>query len=173
MESTLIFTDYIDSPLGLLEIQASPQGLIRVEFTEAETMHIHGNENTTRCKLQLQQYFAAERSEFNLPLDQRGTAFQKSVWSCLLTIPFGQTVSYGDIADMLNNRKAVRAVGAANGKNPISIIVPCHRVIGANQTLTGYAGGLERKAWLLKHEGIAFKISAQGPHSLQPDLFEA
>ena len=172
-ELTLIFTDYLDSPVGLMEIQASAQGLTRVEFAEAEANQIHGNEITTRCKLQLQQYFASERSEFDLPLDQQGTAFQKSIWNCLLTIPFGQTVSYGDIADMVNNRKAVRAVGAANGKNPISIIVPCHRVIGANQTLTGYAGGLERKAWLLKHEGAAFKNNEENQNSFQVDLFEA
>ena len=169
----MIFTDYIDSPVGLIEIQASRKGLTRVEFTQTEENQIHRNAITTRCKQQLQQYFDCERSKFDLPLDQQGTAFQKSIWNCLLTIPFGQTVCYGDIADMVNNRKAVRAVGAANGKNPIAIIVPCHRVIGANQTLTGYAGGLERKAWLLKHEGARFKNSGDSQNSFQTDLFEA
>jgi len=169
----LIFTDYIDSPLGLIEIQASHKGLTRVEFSQTEDRQIHRNEITTRCKQQLQQYFDCERSKFDLPLDQQGTTFQKSIWNCLLTIPFGETVSYGDIAEMVNNRKAVRAVGAANGKNPISIIVPCHRVIGANQTLTGYAGGLARKAWLLQHEGAAFNDSAEEHNKFQPDLFEA
>ena len=87
-------------------------------------------------------------------MDTKGTEFQKSVWNALLDVPYGKTNTYGDIAHALNNPKAVRAVGAANGKNPISIIVPCHRIIGANATLTGYAGGLERKRWLLKHEGV-------------------
>ena len=89
-----------------------------------------------------------------MPLDTQGTPFQNGVWQALLSVPFGKTMTYGDIAKQLNNPKAVRAVGAANGKNPISIIVPCHRIIGANSKLTGYAGGLERKSWLLKHEGI-------------------
>jgi len=93
-------------------------------------------------------------STFDVPLDTNGTVFQQSVWQALLTVPFGQSQTYGYIANQLNNPKAVRAVGAANGKNPISIIVPCHRIIGANAKLTGYAGGLDRKLWLLKHEGL-------------------
>ena len=168
----MIFTDYIDSPVGLIEIQASPQGLTRVEFIQAEENTIRCNQITGLCKQQLGQYFAGERTEFDLPLDQRGTAFQKSIWDCLVTIPFGETVSYRDIADMVNNRKAVRAVGAANGKNPISIIVPCHRVIGSNRTLTGYAGGLQRKSWLLIHEGAAFNDNDRQQNELQADLFE-
>ena len=89
----------------------------------------------------------------------QGSRFQTSVWRCLTKIPFGKTRTYRDIADMLNNHKAVRAVGGANGRNPISIIVPCHRVIGSNGSLTGYAGGIERKLWLLKHENIDVKAS--------------
>jgi len=101
---------------------------------------------------QLRAYFAGELTEFDLPLRPRGTAFQQNVWQALRSIPYGETVSYRDIAEKIKAPTAVRAVGAANGKNPIGIVVPCHRVIGANGTLTGYAGGLERKQWLLAHE---------------------
>lgn len=102
---------------------------------------------------QLDEYFAGSRHVFDLPLRSRGTAFQRQVWGALIEIPFGTTVSYGDLAHRLGDRKASRAVGLANGKNPISIIVPCHRVIGADGSLTGYGGGIERKLWLLRHEG--------------------
>ncbi len=152
-----MYIDYMDSPIGIIKIQASLQGITRVDFSGSENNAVHTSELTNQCKQQLKEYFDGERQIFDLALDQQGTFFQKSVWVYLMKIPFGQTVSYRDIADMVNNRKAVRAVGAANGKNPISIIVPCHRVIGSNGTLTGYAGGLERKSWLLKHEGVAFK----------------
>ena len=101
---------------------------------------------------QLQEYFAGERRRFELPCELRGTDFQKKVWSALETIPYGQTRSYGDIARMVGSPKAVRAVGAANGKNPLWIVVPCHRVVGADGSLTGYAGGLEMKKRLLELE---------------------
>ncbi len=152
-----MYIDYMNTPIGVLKIQASSQGITSVDFSASENNIISTSELTNRCKQQLKEYFDGERKIFDLALDQQGTLFQKTVWDCLIQIPFGQVVSYRDIADMLNNRKAVRAVGAANGKNPISIIVPCHRVIGSNGTLTGYAGGLDRKAWLLKHEGAKFK----------------
>ena len=99
-----------------------------------------------------EEYFAGTRKQFEAPTDPQGTDFQKQVWAMLKTIPFGQTWSYQDLAIAINNPKAVRAVGLANGKNPISIIVPCHRVIGKNGKLTGYAGGLENKCHLIKHE---------------------
>jgi methylated-DNA-[protein]-cysteine S-methyltransferase len=106
---------------------------------------------------QLKEYFAGTRNEFNLPLEPAGTEFQKKVWQALREIPFGQTRSYLDLAKSIGSVKAVRAVGAANGKNPLSIVVPCHRVLGADRALTGFAGGLEVKAKLLAHEGyIAF-----------------
>ena len=101
---------------------------------------------------QLRAYFAAELTRFDLELDLRGTEFQRRVWQKLLTIPFGKTTTYGRIAEELGDPKAVRAVGLANGRNPISIIVPCHRVVGADGSLTGYGGGLHRKQWLLAHE---------------------
>jgi methylated-DNA-[protein]-cysteine S-methyltransferase len=172
-----MFTDTMNTPVGTLVVQASARGITKVDFIETGKSKVHRNELTTRCIQQLQEYFDGERESFDLPLDQQGTTFQKSIWDKLTNIPFGQAVSYRDIADMVNNPNAVRAVGAANGKNPIAIIVPCHRVIGTDRTLTGYAGGLQRKAWLLRHEGIAFKSNrkdhqtgAQG--NSQGDLFE-
>ena len=104
------------------------------------------------ARRQMEAYFAGELTEFDLPLNMTGTEFQKTVWRELLNIPFGVTISYGELAERVGNPSASRAVGAANGRNPISIIVPCHRVIGSNGKLTGYGGGIERKEWLLAHE---------------------
>jgi methylated-DNA-[protein]-cysteine S-methyltransferase len=104
---------------------------------------------------QLNEYFAGTRREFDLPLRSQGTQFQQRVWRELAAIPYGQTWSYGDLAARIGKPSASRAVGLANGRNPISILVPCHRVIGANGSLTGYGGGLERKQWLLEHEGVS------------------
>nr|CAA6825906.1 MAG: Methylated-DNA--protein-cysteine methyltransferase (EC [uncultured Thiotrichaceae bacterium] len=155
MEYALMYIDYLNSPIGLVEIEASEQGINRVDFVDTETQSINTNSHTDMCRQQLEEYFTSTRRTFDLTLDQqRGTDFQRSVWERLLEIPYGEQRAYRDIAEALNNPKAVRAVGAANGRNPIAIIVPCHRVIGSNGTLTGYASGLERKAWLLKHEGI-------------------
>ncbi|WDE05675.1 methylated-DNA--[protein]-cysteine S-methyltransferase [Thalassomonas viridans] len=149
-----MYIDYLDTPLGEMEIQATDEGVAQVIFCGQEKHPAKPSEITRRCREQLEQYFAGQRKAFDLPLDPCGTEFQKSVWGCLQEIPFGQSLSYGEIADMLNNPKAVRAVGGANGRNPLTIVVPCHRVIGSNGTLTGYAGGVERKLWLLKHEGF-------------------
>lgn len=104
---------------------------------------------------QLNEYFSGSRQQFDLPLAPQGTAFQQAVWQALLTIPFGEHCSYKTIAEHINNPKAVRAVGLANSRNPIALIIPCHRVIGASGKLVGYAGGIERKAWLLAHEAAA------------------
>ena len=153
----LHYIDYMQTPVGLLEIQASEKGISRVIFCESKNSESTPNSHTQNCKQQLEEYFAGKRQTFDLPLDQVGTKFQQQVWHCLLQLPFGTSASYGQIANMMDNPKAVRAVGAANGKNPISIIVPCHRVIGQNGTLTGYAGGLTRKAWLLNHENISYR----------------
>jgi methylated-DNA-[protein]-cysteine S-methyltransferase len=105
---------------------------------------------------QLRAYFAGELREFNLPLRMKGTPYQQLAWNGLLTVPFGATISYAEQARRIGRPGAARAVGAANGRNPISIIVPCHRVIGANGTLTGYGGGLDRKEWLIQHEASAY-----------------
>lgn len=156
-----MYTDYFDSPLGLIEFKATEAGIAHVIFCGEKTETIKPNKITDLCKQQLTDYFSGKRKMFDIPLDPKGTEFQKSVWKCLSAIDFGQTVSYLDIAKMVNKPKGSQAVGGANGRNPISIIVPCHRVVGSNGSLTGYAGGIERKLWLLKHEGIELKPSKE------------
>jgi methylated-DNA-[protein]-cysteine S-methyltransferase len=152
----------IDSPIGPLVVEASESGVRSVRLpgeslavppadpgavrSDAARAHL---DRTVR---QLGEYFAGERTEFDLDLDPVGTEFQCSAWAALRTIPFGETVSYGEQAARMGDRRKARAVGAANGRNPIPIIVPCHRVVGADGTLTGFAGGIEMKAWLLAHE---------------------
>src|SRR2546427_12385838 len=111
-----------------------------------------------RARHQLDEYFARTRTTFDLPLDPPGTTFQQQVWDLLRTIPYGTTTSYGELARRLGDPRATRAVGAANGKNPIPIIVPCHRVVGARGELTGFGGGLDRKRWLLEHEGALMTL---------------
>ena len=155
----LVFIE-MASPVGVLKLVATDQALVAVLWE---------NENPKRVRLaelvedkkhpilletqkQLNEYFAGQRTQFDLPLDFEGTEFQKKIWQALLTIPFGETRSYKQIAEQVGNVKAVRAVGAANGKNPISIIAPCHRVVGANGKLVGFAGGLENKSILLELE---------------------
>ena len=145
------------SPVGELTFTGTADGLTGVWFDTDR--HQHDRSGWQRddalfaeTRQQLEQYFAGTRQIFTLKLAAKGTAFQHQVWAVLCTIPFGETRSYGEQARAIDNEKAVRAVGLANGKNPIAIIVPCHRVIGANGSLTGYAGGLERKQWLLAHE---------------------
>ncbi len=120
---------------------------------------------------QMASYFAGELRRFDLPLAPAGTAFQRKVWQALLDIPFGQTESYGALARRIDAPKASRAVGLANGRNPIAIIVPCHRVIGANGNLTGYGGGIERKRWLLTHEGYTGGLPGVSPRDAQFGLF--
>lgn len=147
------------SPLGILQLAASDSGLCSVLFTYGDTVQPANdapppaNSILAATIQQLDAYFHAGRRDFDLPLTPAGTAFQQQVWQQLLTIPFGKTSTYSAIARQLNNPLSVRAVGTANGQNPIAIIIPCHRVIGADGSLTGYAGGLDRKAFLLKLEG--------------------
>ncbi len=144
--------DSLTTPIGVLEVTANDKAVTSVFFVE-RAQAAQPNTITDKALRQLNEYFSGQRTRFNLPLDADGTDFQRSVWRQLCEIDYGVTCAYQDIANALENPKAVRAVGAANGRNPISIIVPCHRVIGANGALTGYAGGMDRKAWLLKHEG--------------------
>lgn len=146
-----IYTDSIDTPLGKMEIEATKEAVLSIHFVE-RTRPPHANHVTDRTKAQLLEYFAGDRQQFDLPLAPQGTKFQQGVWKALLKIEYGITCSYRDIAMEINNPKAVRAVGSANGKNPLTIVVPCHRVIGSNGRLTGYASGTDRKAWLLNHE---------------------
>ncbi len=147
-----MYIDYTTSPLGIIEIQATNQGITQLIFCGDDKKPTNSNPIINACKAQLAEYFANTRQTFDLPLTPKGTDFQKSVWHALTKIPHGKTVSYKDISLTINNPKASQAVGGANGRNPISIIIPCHRVVGTNGTLTGYAGGLSRKQWLLNHE---------------------
>lgn len=135
-----------------MEIKSNGLGITNVEFTDAVDKE-HEDKFIFETKKQLNEYFKKERQNFNLNLITEGTEFEKEVWSQLLNIPYGFTTNYGNIAAKLGNKKLAQAVGHANGKNPIAVIIPCHRVIGSNNNLTGYAGGIERKKWLLKHEG--------------------
>ena len=151
----------IQSPVGELKLVASDRGLSgvlwdnddpkRVRFLPQEEQPQHPT--LLEAEKQLWEYFDGKRQKFTLTLDFFGTDFQKEVWAALLTIPYGETRSYGDIARQIGRPAAVRAVGAANGRNPISIITPCHRVIGSNGKLTGFAGGLDTKDFLLRLEG--------------------
>jgi methylated-DNA-[protein]-cysteine S-methyltransferase len=164
MNSNVLYTDYIDSPLGVIEFKASDKGITQVIFCGADKGIVKSSDITDGCKQQLLEYFNGNRVAFDMPLDPQGTSFQQSVWTCLSQIPFGEIMTYGDIAKMVNKPKGAQAVGGANGRNPISIIVPCHRVIGSSGALTGYASGIERKLWLLNHEGIAVKPSKENQH---------
>lgn len=151
---------YMDSPVGALKLVAHDQALVAVMWDNedhkrvrlAELIENIQHPMLLKVKQQLEQYFAGQRQQFNLPLDFQGTDFQQQVWRALLTIPYGETRSYKDIALQIGNEKAVRAVGAANGRNPISIIAPCHRVIGSGGALVGFAGGLDKKQILLSLE---------------------
>ena len=146
------FIEYLNTRLGTLKICADEQGITAILFVTHTEQHTIPNHHTQQAATQLIEYLAGTRTRFDLSLNPVGTVFQQQVWKQLLTIPYGQTCSYADIAKKINNPKAVRAVGAANGRNPITIIVPCHRVIGSNGKLTGYAWGTEIKAELLTLE---------------------
>lgn len=144
---------YVDSPIGLVEIGAMAGGITSLYFVERRRFGAVGNRVADEAVRQVSAYFDGSLREFALPLVLRGTEFQQLVWRQLAEIRFGLTVSYGELARTIGRPKAVRAVGAANGSNPVSIILPCHRVIGSDGRLTGYGGGLWRKEWLLAHEG--------------------
>lgn len=144
---------YYRSTVGLIEVGATADALVTLYFVEEPRHESRSSPLLALVTQQLTEYFAGTRTTFDLPLHFQGTAFQRQVWQQLRQVPYGQTLTYQDIANALGNPKAVRAVGAANGQNPISIIAPCHRIIGSNGNLTGYGGGLWRKEWLLKHEG--------------------
>lgn len=155
---------HFNSPLGEILLTANNEGLTSLSFvqstsaTNIPTHFVHKTEPFVEVCQQLEQYFNGDRTEFNLPLAPQGTPFQQKVWQALCTIKHGETKSYQWLAQKISNEKAVRAVGAANGANPIALIVPCHRVIGKNGKLTGYAGGLALKAKLLMLEEAQFKV---------------
>lgn len=156
IKTEAVASTILDTPIGQLFVEVNKVGVSRVLFVDKMndvTLHEEpNNELLPKACKQLTEYFTGKRKVFDLPLSPTGTPFQQSVWNALCNIAYGEHSSYGDLAAAIQNPKAVRAVGAANGRNPISIIVPCHRVIGKNGTLTGYAGGLTRKAWLLALE---------------------
>jgi methylated-DNA-[protein]-cysteine S-methyltransferase len=149
----MFYKTYYDSPIGILEISGTDEGITGVHFVEKKTDPDPAIPLPLKdCCRQLYEYFVGNRKKFTLTLQLEGTSFQKSVWNQLMKIPYGETVSYKDIATAIDNEKAVRAVGSANGKNDIAIIIPCHRVIAYDGTLGGYGGGLWKKEWLLNHE---------------------
>ncbi len=172
----------LPTPIGPLTLVASARGLRAVLWSPDDASRVRGivvdadpaaSEEWSRRILnqaadELTEYFEGTRQTFEVPLDPVGTAFQQQAWAALRTIPYGETVSYGEQAARLGDRRKARAVGAANGRNPISIIVPCHRVVGANGSLTGFAGGLDVKAWLLDHERFtgAAPVAERGPASV-------
>jgi len=148
--------DVLESPIGELLLIADDAGLteIRMAPFEAPAEALNpAHPILAAARAQLGAYFAGERQTFELPLAPAGSAFQRSVWTALQQVPYGTTIGYGEQARRLGSPTAARAVGAANGRNPLPIVIPCHRVIGAGGALTGYSGGLWRKEWLLRHEG--------------------
>ncbi len=153
----------MESAIGVIEIRASREGVTRVDFEDenrrGDAVDTDGDDEVAmaharHAERELREYFAGERREFSVALDMRGTAFQKRCWEFLSTIPYAQTRSYLNEALSLGDAAATRAVGAANGRNPVSIIVPCHRVVARSGALQGFAGGLHRKRWLLDHEAM-------------------
>jgi methylated-DNA-[protein]-cysteine S-methyltransferase len=158
----------VTSPIGALKLVASDEGLVAVLWEQERPGRVNlpdlvenpAHPLLLRTEKELNEYFSRTRKSFTVPLDMRGTFFQKQVWEALLGIPFGETRTYGQLANQLGNPKATRAVGAANGRNPIAIIVPCHRVIGFSGNLTGFAGGLDAKDHLLKLEGCGETLVA-------------
>jgi methylated-DNA-[protein]-cysteine S-methyltransferase len=150
----------IETPIGTLTLVASGAGLRAVLWPGDDPDRVRLGECSedaahpvlAATAVQLEEYFRGERVEFDLPLDPVGTDFQLAAWEALRQIPFGTTISYGDQAARMGDRRKARAVGAANGRNPLSIVVPCHRVVGSTGSLTGFAGGVDTKAWLLAHE---------------------
>ncbi len=159
--------DIVQSPVGDLLLTAEGDAITRLWFDKDSSghvplphwVHVSAAEGVaarvvTRTREQLAEYFSGTRQTFHVPLAPSGSDFQQRVWKALLSIPYGETISYSELARRIGNIAAMRAVGGANARNPIAVIVPCHRVIGADGSLTGYGGGMERKRWLLEHEGV-------------------
>lgn len=154
----MLYYDHLDTPIGLLLLVSDGAGLVEIGLPHrGRAQPAPDDAKAGKVKLraaarELDEYFAGTRQQFDVPLHPSGTPFQLEVWGALLTIPYGETTSYADIARRIRRPRAVRAVGAANGANPLAIIVPCHRVIGSHGDLVGYGGGLAAKRWLLAHE---------------------
>lgn len=148
---------YISSPVGDLIIESEHNKIITLGFLRNDKFEEVPTPVIDQCVSELGEYFSSRRKFFSFDMDLRGTDFQIKVWNELLNIPFGKTISYEELAIRVGNIKSIRAVGLANGQNPIAIVVPCHRVIGKSGDLVGYGGGLDRKIWLLQHEGALLK----------------
>lgn len=151
MEAAVQNTIYVRSPLGTIKISGNQNYITNVSFHNGSGLD-NPTEVLMRCKLELVEYFKHKRKIFHVPINPEGTRFQKEVWGIVAKIPFGETKSYRDIAKIMGNLNKIRAVGMANARNPVAILIPCHRVSGIDGTLKGYAWGLERKKWLLDHE---------------------
>ncbi|HCW09023.1 MAG TPA: cysteine methyltransferase [Cytophagales bacterium] len=148
---------YLSSPVGELQIESDDEKIIVVGFLRKEKQKEFITPVIEQCIAELNEYFLEKRKSFSFAMDLRGSDFQVKVWNELMNIPFGKTISYEKLALRVGDIKTTRAVGLANGQNPIAIVVPCHRVIGKSGDLTGYGGGLDRKIWLLEHEGAIQK----------------
>ncbi len=148
-----MYQAYYKSELGWIEVKGDESGISSILFVEQNQEDV-SHPIVEQCIVELDEYFHKKRTEFTVPLQANGTPFQKQVWNALCSVPYGKSASYLDIAEKIGNPKAVRAIGGANSRNPLSIIVPCHRIIGKSGKLVGYEGGLWRKEWLLKHEGF-------------------
>lgn len=174
--SPTTITTSMDSPIGELTLTAVGGVLTGMHMSEQR----HAPKLPAGCERddaglahvveQLNAYFAGELTDFEIPMEMRGTDFQRRVWSALCEIPYGETISYGELARRVGSPNGSRAVGLANGRNPVAIIVPCHRVIGADGSLTGYGGGLDRKVWLLEHEAAHRSRPARSGRQAQMDL---
>ena len=147
---------FMPSPIGFLEIVASDRAIHEISFMDSGPDQVipPAHELISKCIHQLDQYFSGQRKKFDIPVEPGGSEFDEGIWSLLIDIPFGATISYKSLSLKSGTVKNIRAVGGANARNPIPIIIPCHRVIGEDGNLTGYAGGLKRKQWLLQHEGV-------------------
>jgi O-6-methylguanine DNA methyltransferase len=162
----------IETPVGMMIAGASEAGISILEFKDKKRINTgsdyikSGNVHLIKLTKELREYFSGKRKQFTVPLDTDGTSFQKEVWHALTSIPYGSTISYYSLSEALGNPLSVRAIASANARNPVSVIIPCHRVIGGNGNLTGYAGGLWRKKWLIEHEK---KYSGK---PVSPELFD-
>ena len=152
MEKNLLDKFCFSSPIGWINIVAENRSVKEVSFVNSFIEHDSSNVFLKEVEKEFEEYFNGQRKEFTFNCEPDGTDFQKKVWNELLNIPYGKTVSYLDMARKLGDEKVIRAAASANGKNPIAIVIPCHRVIGSDGSLTGYAGGMDKKEWLLSHE---------------------
>lgn len=181
--STILLTDHVETPIGPMLLMVEDDILIGLEFDDQPERYMkdlkrrypdlamHEKANPCGFSDHVRAYYAGDLAAVDgLPVQGGGTPFQERVWAELRRIPVGTTISYGELATRLGDKNAMRAVGLANGRNPISVVVPCHRVIGSDGTLTGYGGGLPRKTWLLNHEGVPIR---NGRVDRQNDLFDA